>query len=84
MLRTLTNTCCFLLKFFADEERQRDREKWSNFLKDIDNNLKKDNFKPVLQLVDKYLAGCKTPELHLQALMKKAQSCLVAWQQTSK
>ncbi|CAH3109022.1 unnamed protein product, partial [Pocillopora meandrina] len=65
-----------------DEERQRDQEKWSNFLEDIDNNLKKDNFSTVLQLVDKYLADCKTPELHLQALMKKAQSCLGAWQQT--
>ena len=72
------------LKIFADEERQRDQEKWSNFLKDIDNNLKKDKFSTVLQLVDKYLADCKTPELHLQALMKKAQSCLGAWQQTSR
>ncbi|XP_027035542.1 probable ATP-dependent RNA helicase DDX60 [Pocillopora damicornis] len=65
-----------------DEERKKDQEKWNNFLKDIDNNLKKDKFSTVLQLVDKYLEDCKTPELHLQALMKKAQSCLGAWQQT--
>ena len=74
----------FLLKFSADEERKKDQEKWNNFLKDIDNNLKKDKFSTVLQLVDKYLEDCKTPELHLQALMKKAQSCLGAWQQTSR
>ena len=74
----------FLLKFSVDEERLKDQEKWDNFLRDIDKNFKKDNFSTVLQLVDKYLADCKTPELHLQALMKKAQSCFVAWQQKSK
>lgn len=35
-----------------------------------------------MQLVDNYLAVCKTPELHLQALMKKAESCLASWRQT--
>ena len=80
MLRKLTKTCCFLLKIFAVEERRRDEEKWRN----INNNLEKAKFSTVLQLVDKYLADCKTPELHLQALMKKAQSCLEAWEQTSR
>ena len=83
-MRTLTKICRFLLKFSADEERLKDKEKWSNIHIKIDKNLKKVNFSPVLQLVDKYLADCKTPKLHLEALMKKAQSYLVAWQQTSR
>ena len=46
---------------------------------EIDKSLKGDNYSAALQFVDRFLTDCKTPELHLQALMKKAQCCLNAW-----
>ncbi|XP_078360874.1 putative ATP-dependent RNA helicase DDX60 isoform X2 [Oculina patagonica] len=65
-----------------EQEKERDQEKWHHILKDVESNLKKDNYNTALQLVDKYESGCKSPELRLQALMKKAQSCFDAWQHT--
>ena len=51
---------------------------------EIDKNLKRDNYSAALRLVDKFLTGCESREFSLQALMKKAQSCLDAWQDTRK
>ena len=51
---------------------------------EIDKNLKRDNYSAALQFVDKFLTDCESRELSLQALMKRAQSCLDAWQDTRK
>lgn len=51
---------------------------------EIERSLKRDNYGAALQLVDKFLADCKSPLFHLQAFMKKAQICLDAWQDTRK
>lgn len=73
-----------LSKTSTEQEKEKDQEKWNHIIKDIESNLKKDNFNTALQLVDKYESGCKSQELRLQALMKRAQSSFDAWQHTSK
>ncbi|PFX17719.1 putative ATP-dependent RNA helicase DDX60 [Stylophora pistillata] len=62
--------------------KEKDEEKWQHFKKEIASNLKKDNHDTVLQLVDKYLADGKSPDLRLYALMEKAKTCMAAWQHT--
>ena len=51
---------------------------------EIDKNLKRDNYSTALQVLDKFLTDCESRDFSLQALMKKAQSCLDAWQDTRK
>ena len=72
------------LKTPTEQDKEKDLEKWHHFLKDIDSNLKKDNYDTALKLIDKYESDCKSPELHLQALMKRAQSGYEAWRHISK
>ena len=51
---------------------------------EIDKSLKGENYSAALQLIDKFMIDCKSPVLHLQALMKKAQCCFDAWRDTRK
>lgn len=69
---------------FTGRNQEKDQDKWTHVLSEIDRSLKTDNYTAALQLVDKFLTDCKTPELQLKALMKKAQGCLDAWQDTRK
>ena len=70
-------------KTFTEKEEERDQTKWHSNLKNIDSNLKKNNYDSALQLVDKYESDCKSPGFRLQALMKKTQISFDAWQRTS-
>lgn len=72
------------LKTSTEQDKKKDLEKWYHFREDIESNLKKDNYDTALKLIDTYESDCKSPELHLQALMKRAQSGYEAWQHTSK
>lgn len=69
---------------FTGRNQEKDQDKWTHVLSEIDRSLKTDNYTAALQLVDKFLTDCKAPELQLKALMKKAQGCLDAWQDTRK
>ena len=64
----------------TEEEQGKDQEKW----KHIEKSLKSENYSNALQLVDEFLTKCKSPDFSFQALMKKAQTCLDAWQDTRK
>ncbi|XP_068713426.1 probable ATP-dependent RNA helicase DDX60 isoform X5 [Montipora foliosa] len=61
-----------------EEEQGKDQEKW----KHIEKSLRSENYSNALQLVDEFLTKCKSPDFSFQALMKKAQTCLDAWQDT--
>ncbi|XP_068760165.1 probable ATP-dependent RNA helicase DDX60 isoform X1 [Montipora capricornis] len=61
-----------------EEEQGKDQEKW----KHIEKSLRSDSYNNALQLVDEFLTKCKSPDCSFQALMKKAQTCLDAWQDT--
>ena len=74
----------FSLFFITEKAELKDQEKWDNTVRDIEKNLKRDDFSAVLKLVDQYLSVCKSPELRLHALMTKVDSCFEAWKQTSK
>ena len=71
-------------KFFAEQAKEKDQEKWHSVLKEFDGNLKSDNYDTALQLVDKYASECKSPEFRLHAFMKRAQGSFEAWKHTSK
>ena len=64
----------------TEEEQGKDQEKW----KHIEKSLRSDSYNNALQLVDEFLTKCKSPDSSFQALMKKAQTCLDAWQDTRK
>ena len=68
----------------TEQQQEKDQEKWTHILAETEKSLKRDNYSAALQFVDKFVADCETPEFNLQALMKKAQSCLDAWQETRK
>ena len=68
----------------TEQQQQKDQEKWTHILAETEESLKRDNYSAALQFVDKFVADCETPEFNLQALMKKAKSCLDAWQETRK
>ena len=74
----------FSLFFKTEKAELKDQEKWDNTVRDIEKNLKRDDFSAVFKLVDQYLSVCKSPELRLHALMTKVDSCFEAWKQTSK
>lgn len=65
----------------SKKARLKDQEKWDVIVRDIETNLRRDNFSDVLKLIDKYLIVCKSSELRLRALMKKVDSCFEAWKQ---
>ena len=69
---------------FTEQRQEKVKEKWTHIMVEIDKNLKRDNYSAALQFVDKFLTDCESRELSLQALMKRAQSCLDAWQDTRK
>ena len=69
---------------FLEKAELKDQEKWDGIARDIETNLRRDNFSDVLKLIDKYLLDCKSPKLRLHALMKKVDSCFEGWKQTSK
>ena len=68
---------------FLEKAEWKDQEKWDGIVRDIETNLRRDNFSDVLKLIDKYLPDCKSPKLRLHALMKKVDSCFEGWKQTS-
>ena len=68
----------------TEQQKEKDQEKWTHILAETEKSLKRDNYSAALQFVDKFVADCETSEFNLQALMKKAQSCLDAWQETRK
>ncbi|CAH3109024.1 unnamed protein product [Pocillopora meandrina] len=70
------------LKKSAEKAELKDQEKWDITVRNIEKNLKRDDFSAVLKLVDQYLSVCKSPELRLHALMTKVDSCFEAWKQT--
>ena len=70
-------------KTFTEKEEEKDQTKWQSNLKNIESNLKKNNYDTSLQFVNKYESDCKSPGFCLQALMKKAQISFDAWQHTS-
>ena len=72
------------LSLLTEQQQEKDQEKWTHILAETEKSLKGDNYSAALQFVDKFVADCETPEFNLQALMKKAQSCLDAWQETRK
>ncbi|KAM7443056.1 putative ATP-dependent RNA helicase ddx60 [Porites harrisoni] len=65
-----------------EQQQEKVKEKWTHVMVEIDKNLKRDNYSTALQVLDKFLTDCESREFSLQALMKKAQSCLDAWQDT--
>ena len=74
----------FFQKLSAEQAKEKDQEKWHCILKELDSNLKNDNYDAALQSVDKFESECKSPEFRLQALMKRAQGSFEAWKHTSK
>ena len=73
-----------LVLCLTEQEQERDQEKWKRILCEIEKSLKSGNYSVALQLVDKFLTDCKSPDSSFQALMKKAQTCLDAWQSIRK
>ena len=73
-----------LLKISTEQDKKKDQEKWHHFLKDIKSSLKEDNYDTALRLIDKFESDWKSPELHLKALMKRAESSYEAWRHASK
>ncbi|CAH3109010.1 unnamed protein product [Pocillopora meandrina] len=70
------------LKKSREKAELKDQEKWDGIVRDIETNLRRDNFSDVLKLIDKYLIDCKSPKLRLHALIKKVDSCFEGWKQT--
>ena len=68
----------------TEQEQERDQVKWKRILCEIEKSLKSENYSAALQLADKFLTDCKSPDSSFQALMKKAQTCLDAWQDIRK
>ena len=68
----------------TEQEQEKDQEKWKHILCEIKKNLRGENYSAALKLVDKFLTECKSPDSSFQALMKKAQTCLDAWQDIRK
>ena len=73
-----------LTLYLTEKEQERDQEKWKRILCEIEKSLRGENYIAALQLVDKFLTECKSPDSSFQALMKKAQTCLDAWQDIRK
>ncbi|XP_022803066.1 probable ATP-dependent RNA helicase DDX60 [Stylophora pistillata] len=65
----------------SKKARLEDQKKWDGIVRDIETNLRRDNFSDILKSIDKFLLVCKFPELRLRALMKKVDSCFDAWKQ---
>ena len=79
LLKLVMLTLCL-----TEQEQERDQEKWKRILCKIEKSLKSGNYSTALQLVNKFLTDCKSPGSFFQALMKKAQTCLDAWQSIRK
>ena len=73
-----------LILCLTEQEQERDQEKWKRILCEIEKSLKSEKYSAALQLVDKFLTDCKSPDSSFQALMKKAQTCLDAWKSIRK
>lgn len=80
----LTLEIVVLTLCLTEQEQERDQEKWTRILAETEKSLRRENYIDALQFVDKFLVDCKSPVPSFQALMKKAQSCMDAWQDIRK
>lgn len=68
----------------TEKAKEKHQEKWHSVSEMFDSNLTKNNYDTALEVIDKYESECKSPQLRLQALIKKARGSFEAWKHTSK